>query len=161
MTTGSPPLLIRFGDDEPEIAPDAWIASGAAVIGRVSLGSRASVWYGSVLRADGDAIQIGAVSNVQDGCVIHADPPAFPSCWAAGCRSGTAPCCSRGHRCRQDHSSQACPAGYAGSSVTLSSSSYGTTHANTRSRRASTLMPFRARRRIGSGDPATVIRVLR
>jgi carbonic anhydrase/acetyltransferase-like protein (isoleucine patch superfamily) len=88
MTTGSPPLLIRFGDDEPEIAPDAWIASGAAVIGRVSLGSRASVWYGSVLRADGDAIQIGAGSNVQDGCVIHADPPGFPVVLGSGVSVG-------------------------------------------------------------------------
>jgi carbonic anhydrase/acetyltransferase-like protein (isoleucine patch superfamily) len=31
-----------------------------------------------VLRADGDAITVGAGSNVQDGCVVHADP-GFPA----------------------------------------------------------------------------------
>lgn len=57
----------------PAIAPDAWIAPGAIVVGRVSLGRRASVWYGSVLRADEDEITVGAECNVQDQCCLHVD----------------------------------------------------------------------------------------
>jgi carbonic anhydrase/acetyltransferase-like protein (isoleucine patch superfamily) len=56
------------------IAADAWIAPGVTIIGAVHLLSRASVWYGSILRADGDRIEIGEMSNVQDGCIAHADP---------------------------------------------------------------------------------------
>jgi carbonic anhydrase/acetyltransferase-like protein (isoleucine patch superfamily) len=67
----------EFDGREPSIADDAWLAPGAVVIGAVTLRSRASVWYGSVLRGDGDRIDIGEDSNIQDGCVVHADP-GFP-----------------------------------------------------------------------------------
>ncbi|MFV0460632.1 MAG: gamma carbonic anhydrase family protein [Actinomycetales bacterium] len=58
----------------PDIHDTAWVAPGAALIGRVRLGPQANVWYGCVLRADGDSITVGAESNVQDGTVVHADP---------------------------------------------------------------------------------------
>ncbi len=63
-----------LGDAVPAIAPDAWIAPGAVIVGAVRIASLASVWYGSVLRADDDEISIGAECNVQDLCCIHADP---------------------------------------------------------------------------------------
>lgn len=67
---------LRLGIDarEPSIATDSWIAPGVTIIGAVHVRSRASVWYGSILRADGDRIEIGEMSNVQDGCIAHADP---------------------------------------------------------------------------------------
>jgi carbonic anhydrase/acetyltransferase-like protein (isoleucine patch superfamily) len=63
--------------NDPDIAPDAWVAPGAVVLGAVRLGAQASVWYTSVVRADLDRIEIGDRSNLQDGCVAHADP-GFP-----------------------------------------------------------------------------------
>ncbi|MCU6455263.1 gamma carbonic anhydrase family protein, partial [Sphingomonas sp. A2-49] len=53
---------------------DAYIAPGAHVIGDVTLGPRASIWFGAVLRGDTAAIVIGPESNVQDGAMVHADP---------------------------------------------------------------------------------------
>lgn len=50
------------------------MAPGVTLIGAVTLEADSSVWYGCVLRADGDEIRIGAGSNVQDLTVIHADP---------------------------------------------------------------------------------------
>jgi carbonic anhydrase/acetyltransferase-like protein (isoleucine patch superfamily) len=47
------------------------------LIGDVHLHDAASIWYSAVLRADGDRIDIGTGSNVQDGSVVHADP-GFP-----------------------------------------------------------------------------------
>ena len=74
-TDGWPaPGVGALGDAAPAIHPDAWIAPGAIVIGRVSLGPRASVWYGSVLRADEDEINVGPGCNVQDLCCLHVDP---------------------------------------------------------------------------------------
>jgi carbonic anhydrase/acetyltransferase-like protein (isoleucine patch superfamily) len=58
----------------PAVAPDSWVAPGATLIGAVTLEAHSSVWYGCVLRADGDEIRVGAGSNVQDLTVIHADP---------------------------------------------------------------------------------------
>jgi carbonic anhydrase/acetyltransferase-like protein (isoleucine patch superfamily) len=70
--------LLPFAGSVPEVADDAWVAPGAVLVGRVRLGDGSSVWYGAVLRGDGDAITVGAGSNVQDGTVVHADP-GFPA----------------------------------------------------------------------------------
>ncbi len=59
---------------EPHIDGSAWVHASATVIGAVTLGAGVSVWPGAVLRADRDAISIGAESNVQDGVVMHCDP---------------------------------------------------------------------------------------
>lgn len=58
----------------PGIDPTAFIHPAAVVMGRVTLGARASVWPAAVVRADADAITIGEDSNVQDGSVLHCDP---------------------------------------------------------------------------------------
>jgi carbonic anhydrase/acetyltransferase-like protein (isoleucine patch superfamily) len=58
---------------EPRIHPEAWVAPGAVVVGSVTLGRAASVWYGSVLRADEDEIIVGAECNIQDLCCLHVD----------------------------------------------------------------------------------------
>ena len=68
------PSLVALGHDRPDVAGTAFVAPGAVLIGRVTIGAEASVWYGAVLRADCDAISVGTRSNVQDGCVLHADP---------------------------------------------------------------------------------------
>ncbi|QPM89737.1 gamma carbonic anhydrase family protein [Pseudooceanicola algae] len=52
---------------------DFWIAPDANVIGRVVIGSAASVWFGCTLRGDNEVIEIGAGSNVQENCVLHTD----------------------------------------------------------------------------------------
>lgn len=62
-----------LGDHRPVIHPEAWVAPGAVVVGRVTLGRAASVWYGSVLRADDDEIVVGAGCNIQDLCCLHVD----------------------------------------------------------------------------------------
>ncbi|HUR15457.1 MAG TPA: gamma carbonic anhydrase family protein [Mycobacteriales bacterium] len=67
-------MLITLGDDAPQLDPTCWVAPGAVLAGRVELGERASVWYATVVRAEGDRITIGAGSNIQDGSVLHTDP---------------------------------------------------------------------------------------
>ena len=66
-------LVGSLGDDRPVIHPDAWIAPGAVLVGRITLGRASSVWYGSVLRADDDEIVVGAECNIQDLCCLHVD----------------------------------------------------------------------------------------
>jgi carbonic anhydrase/acetyltransferase-like protein (isoleucine patch superfamily) len=51
----------------------AYIAPGAVVLGNVTLGAESSVWFGAVIRGDTDEIKIGKQTNIQDGCVLHAD----------------------------------------------------------------------------------------
>jgi len=42
-------------------------------MGDVTLGPRASVWYGTVLRGDMDRIVVGEDTNLQDGTIVHVD----------------------------------------------------------------------------------------
>lgn len=55
------------------IHPTAFIAPSASVMGDVSLGAEASVWYGAVLRGDMAPIVIGERTNLQDGTIVHVD----------------------------------------------------------------------------------------
>jgi carbonic anhydrase/acetyltransferase-like protein (isoleucine patch superfamily) len=56
------------------IDPTAWIAPGAVVLGDVTLGADASLWYGAVVRGDTERIVIGNETNIQDLSMVHADP---------------------------------------------------------------------------------------
>ena len=48
---GSPVILSHRGKT-PVLAPDAFVAPTATLIGHVSVGAQASIWFGAVLRAD-------------------------------------------------------------------------------------------------------------
>ena len=57
----------------PQVDASAWIADSAEVMGNVSLGADASVWFGCVLRGDTERMSVGEGSNIQDLSVLHAD----------------------------------------------------------------------------------------
>ena len=56
---------------EPKIDETAFIAESVDVIGQVTIGKNANIWYGSVLRADDNYITVGENTNIQDGSVVH------------------------------------------------------------------------------------------
>jgi carbonic anhydrase/acetyltransferase-like protein (isoleucine patch superfamily) len=70
-------MLYEFGGHRVStVGQEFFVAPNAAVIGRVSLGRDASVWFGTVLRGDTNDIRIGERSNVQDTAVVHVDADA-------------------------------------------------------------------------------------
>lgn len=58
---------------QPVVDETAFVASNAIVVGRVTLRARSSIWYGCVLRGDGEFIEVGEETNVQDGSILHTD----------------------------------------------------------------------------------------
>jgi carbonic anhydrase/acetyltransferase-like protein (isoleucine patch superfamily) len=64
-----PPLL----PDRCVSDPSVFIAPNATVVGTVTLGPEASVWFGVVIRADMAPVTIGRQTNIQDNSVIHVD----------------------------------------------------------------------------------------
>jgi carbonic anhydrase/acetyltransferase-like protein (isoleucine patch superfamily) len=62
-----------FDGHEPEVADGAWIAPSAMVVGRVTIGAHASVYFGAVLRGDVNSISLGEGSNIQDNVAVHCD----------------------------------------------------------------------------------------
>jgi|SRR5271165_4785895 len=63
----------------PKIAPDAFIASNAVLIGNVEIGAGTGIWFGCVLRGDTNFIRIGARCNIQDGTIIHVSRGQYPT----------------------------------------------------------------------------------
>jgi carbonic anhydrase/acetyltransferase-like protein (isoleucine patch superfamily) len=61
----------------PKVAPDAFIAPGAAVIGDVEIGSETGIWFHCLVRGDINIVRIGARTNIQDGTIVHVDSGAF------------------------------------------------------------------------------------
>jgi carbonic anhydrase/acetyltransferase-like protein (isoleucine patch superfamily) len=63
--------IYNLGNLIPRIDPESWIAPDADVIGQVTLGKNASVWWNCTVRGDVDKIIIGENSNIQDNSVVH------------------------------------------------------------------------------------------
>jgi carbonic anhydrase/acetyltransferase-like protein (isoleucine patch superfamily) len=63
--------LLPYREHRPRLAPDAFVAPGAVLVGDVEVGAQASVWFGCVLRGDVCHVRIGARTNFQDGSIIH------------------------------------------------------------------------------------------
>jgi carbonic anhydrase/acetyltransferase-like protein (isoleucine patch superfamily) len=80
-------MIYALDDIAPSIAPDAWVAPDADLIGKVVIEAGASVWFGACLRGDNEEIRVGAGSNVQDAAVLHTDM-GFPLSIGADCTIG-------------------------------------------------------------------------
>lgn len=65
--------ILPFNGKTPRIHPSAFVAPTAVLIGDVTVGPEASIWFGAVLRGDDpeNPIVVGARSSVQDNCVVH------------------------------------------------------------------------------------------
>ncbi len=81
--------LYALDDISPELAEDAWVAPDANVIGRVTLGAQASVWFAATLRGDNEPIVVGDGTNIQENVVCHTDP---------GCPLTIGADCTIGHK---------------------------------------------------------------
>lgn len=55
----------------PPIPDSVFVAAGARVVGDVRMGRHSSIWFNAVVRGDVNHIQIGARTNIQDGCILH------------------------------------------------------------------------------------------
>jgi carbonic anhydrase/acetyltransferase-like protein (isoleucine patch superfamily) len=73
MTIAEGASVLSIPGASPTLDPSAFVAAGARIIGDVTLGEGASVWYNAVLRGDSDSIRIGAGSNLQDNVSVHVD----------------------------------------------------------------------------------------
>ena len=66
-------MIRSFRGIKPKIADSAYVDPGAHVIGDVEIGESSSIWPTSVLRGDIEPIRVGAMTNIQDGSLIHTD----------------------------------------------------------------------------------------
>jgi carbonic anhydrase/acetyltransferase-like protein (isoleucine patch superfamily) len=64
-------MILSFDGFTPRIDPTAFIAPTAVIIGDVVIGPGANIWYGCILRGDGNQLRVGARTNIQDGTIVH------------------------------------------------------------------------------------------
>ncbi len=64
-------MILAYEGRVPRIAATAFVAPTATVIGDVTIGEEASIWFGAVLRGDVGRIEVGARANIQDNAVLH------------------------------------------------------------------------------------------
>ena len=76
MTTVS---LLPFKNKVPRINSDCFIAPNSVIIGDVEIGSRTSIWFGTVLRGDVFYIKVGDNTNIQDNSVVHVTTNKYPT----------------------------------------------------------------------------------
>lgn len=65
--------LYAYKNDQPRLHPTVYVAPTAQIIGNVQIGKHASIWFQTVIRGDLESISIGAMTNIQDFCMCHAD----------------------------------------------------------------------------------------
>ncbi|MFM0739566.1 gamma carbonic anhydrase family protein [Paraburkholderia xenovorans] len=63
----------------PSVDPSAFVARGTQLIGDVTIGEQASIWFNCVLRGDVQRISIGRRTNIQDGTIIHGTTNGLPA----------------------------------------------------------------------------------
>ncbi|HXG48265.1 MAG TPA: gamma carbonic anhydrase family protein [Methylomirabilota bacterium] len=90
--------LERFLRQQPRLGQSVFIARGAVVIGDVTLGDHASVWYNAVVRGDINRIAIGHHTNIQDNAVVHLadDYPCLIGNWVTVGHSAIVHACTVG-----------------------------------------------------------------
>lgn len=71
-------MIIKYKNIEPQIAPDAFIAESADIIGDVIVDELSSLWYKTVARGDVNFIRIGKRTNIQDGSMLHVTTDKYP-----------------------------------------------------------------------------------
>lgn len=67
-------MLIQYKGSRPILADHVYIAEGAKIIGKVTIGEYSNIWFNCVLRGDIENITIGKNTNIQDLSTIHTNP---------------------------------------------------------------------------------------
>ena len=81
-------VILPHEGASPRIDASAFVAPGAVLVGDVTVGPEASIWYGCMLRGDVAAITVGARANLQDGTIVHVSRKNGPTVIGEGAMIG-------------------------------------------------------------------------
>lgn len=72
-------MIYKFEDKYPKIHHNTFVAQSADIIGDVTLEEDVNIWFGAVLRSDGEPIIVKSGTNIQDNSVVHITDSAYPT----------------------------------------------------------------------------------
>lgn len=64
-------MIRKLNGMDMTIAADARIAENATLVGQLTIESKASIWYGAVLRGDSGHIVVGENCAIEDNVILH------------------------------------------------------------------------------------------
>ena len=64
-------VIMPYKSVMPKIDPSVFVAPTATVIGNVTIGEGANIWFNTVLRGDIQSITVGKYTNIQDNSTVH------------------------------------------------------------------------------------------
>lgn len=62
--------IMNLYHKRPAVETDVFVAPNAAIVGNVSIATKSSVWYGSVIRGDLNDVEIGAYTSIGERAVV-------------------------------------------------------------------------------------------
>jgi carbonic anhydrase/acetyltransferase-like protein (isoleucine patch superfamily) len=71
-------MIRPFQGMVPRIGSRVFVPESALVLGDVTIGDDASIWFNCVLRGDVNWLRIGARTNIQDACCLHVTNHRWP-----------------------------------------------------------------------------------
>ncbi len=80
-------MIMKYLSYVPNVHDSCYVSENAQVIGRVTLKKNVNIWFGTVLRGDGNYIEVGANTNIQDNSVVHINDD-IPTTIGANCTIG-------------------------------------------------------------------------
>jgi carbonic anhydrase/acetyltransferase-like protein (isoleucine patch superfamily) len=83
-------MITALGDRVPAVDPTAFVVDTAVVIGDVTIGPEASLWFHAVVRGDVERVRIGARTNIQDNATVHVTRGRWPTSVGEGVTVGHA-----------------------------------------------------------------------
>jgi gamma-carbonic anhydrase len=72
-------LVRAYAGQTPRIHETVLTAEGSVVVGDVEIGAESSLWFGTVVRGDVNAVRIGSRTNLQDLTVVHVTSGTHPT----------------------------------------------------------------------------------
>ncbi|MCE1187741.1 MAG: gamma carbonic anhydrase family protein [Ignavibacteria bacterium] len=84
--------IFNFKDKTPLLHESVFVAAGVRIIGDVTIGEDASIWFNTVIRGDVNFVKIGKLTNVQDGSVLHVTSGTAPLVIGEGVTIGHKAC---------------------------------------------------------------------
>lgn len=71
-------LVYEYKGVRPKLGQDVFLAPGVILLGDISIGDYANIWFYTVARADVNFITIGDQTNIQDHCALHVTSDKYP-----------------------------------------------------------------------------------
>ena len=71
-------MIRPFQGMVPKLGSRVFVPDSALILGDVTLGDDASIWFNCTIRGDVNCIRIGARTNIQDACCLHVTNGKWP-----------------------------------------------------------------------------------